>query len=302
MIKEFVGELFQAIWDRNLYGKGFLFRGILYIFVGLIVQYYTTIIFYDFIPTLLYLTIFFILFFLLGMFSKNVRKQYHFLQWEMALIMLFTSIFGKGFSLIIPLEYNLFGFFKRLLIISIAEIGLLYSLSSIVVHGQRRSLRESIGLDEKIFPREINRWKSMLKDFPNSDEMIKNINEGNMIPELFDRGFFNITILWSCALMEKIVDTIVEGILLLDRDEKISFFHEDGRRKTYPIKLKNIGYTYYNYKNNKKFNEGILWHKLRNKIVHYNYIPNYYETRHTIKLLLSFLKEIPLILQKWTLK
>jgi hypothetical protein len=65
--------------------------------------------------------------------------------------------------------------------------------------------------------------------------------------------------------------------------------------------LQNLGFKPNIEKNQKdeQITLEVLWHKIRNAIVHENYKPTFQETSGAIYLLVSFMKEMPDILQTW---
>jgi len=139
-------------------------------------------------------------------------------------------------------------------------------------------------------------WESDLSGFSHADKIIKHLDDGRFIPKLFDKGLFNLTVLWSCNMMEKIIDAVVHEIIVLT-PEKRDLFRTKERWLSYPRKLKNLGYEY--SAEDKSFDFPDLWNKLRNKIAHHNKRPTFDETYETLKILVSFTKETPKIIKTW---
>lgn len=150
------------------------------------------------------------------------------------------------------------------------------------------------------FAKEKDRWKSEVGEFPNLDKILDSLDGGRFAAGLFDKGLFNLTILWSCNIMEEVVDAITEGIIIKSPEKKKLFRKESGSRLSYPLQLRSLGYEFcQKNKNIMQLNIDTLWHKVRNKIAHHNYKPTFDETNGTIVILTSFIKETPVILQKW---
>jgi len=225
---------------------------------------------------------------MLGFVTKNSKREFHPMNWWLSLLLLFVSVFSKLLSVTFPFENTLVGLLKRLFVLSISESAFLVSLTMIVVHGQRVSLREKIGLHDKFFDKERSEWKSKLDEFPNSEKILESLDEGRFVARLFDSGFFNLAILWSCNVVERIVDATTAGIISKAPKKKILFRTEEGRRLTYPVQLEKLGYESYNVET--------LWHRIRNKIAHHNYKPTFPETKEALEIIVSFVKEMPAIL------
>lgn len=292
--------MFDAVKDKNLYGRAFFYNSFFYLIIGLIVQYY---VYYLLTPTwlVIYVPLYFAMIFLLsGLFAKNFKKEFHPMGWWLALLLLLSSTLAKAFAIIAPFENTFIGFLKRLLVLGIPEPAFLISLVTIAVFGQRLSLRNSIGLDDKFFVKEKNRWKSEVKGFPNFDKILESLDGGQFVAGLFDKGLFSLAILWSCNVMEEVVDAIADGITSKAPEKKAFFKTEEGRPRRYTLQLKNLGYaSLLKRQENSKFNVNILWHKVRNDIAHHNYTPTFNDTNATLKILILFVRETPFVLQQW---
>lgn len=282
--------MFDAIRDRNLYGRSFFSKSLLYLVIGLIIQYYT---FYLLTPQWLIIYAFFYVGLILisGAFSKNVKREFHPMSWWLAYLLFLTSILSKAFAIIAPFESTIFGFLKRLLIVFISEPAFLISIVTITVFGQRTSIRKNSGLDDNIFNEEKNKWSSEMEGFSNLDKIVDSVSGGHFVARLFDKGFFNLTVLWSCNVMEEVTDTITEEIINLNCERREMFRKESGFPLYYPQQLKNLGYSFHPRCH-------VLW-KIRNKIAHRNYKPTFEETNEAMTILTLFVKETPAILKKW---
>ena len=300
--KSRLGLMFDAICDKNLYRRGFLSSSLFLIF-GLIIQYL-----FHFLlnPQLLvvYIPLYVGLVLVTAAFTKNFRIEFHPMPLWLAYLLLYTSAFSKAFAFVAPFENEFVGFpplAQLLLVLSISETAFLVSLVTIVVFGQRISLRNNVGLGDKFFDEEKNRWKSEVEGFPNFDKILKSLDGGRFVARLFDKGLFNLTILWSCNVMEEVIDAIAEGIINKNPEKKMLFRNEKGFRRPYPSQIKNLGYDFCQKSQNKvQLNVETLWYKVRNKIAHHNYRPTFFETYETLKILISFVRETPVILQKWS--
>lgn len=283
--------MFDAISDRNLYGRSFFFRSFLFLIFGLIMQYYFH---YLLNPQLLiiYIPFYVGLFLLSALFAKNFKIEFHPMPWWLAYLLLYTSVFSKAFAYVAPFENTLIGFLKRLLVMMISEPAFLVSLITIVVLGQRISLRENVGLDDKFFDKEKNRWKSEVEGFADFDKVLESLDGGRFVAGLFDKGLFNLTILWSCNVMEEVIDAITDGIIHRNPEKRTLFRKKSGSRLYYPLQLINLEYDLHQRCHG-------LW-GVRNKIAHRNYKPTFDETKEAMTILTLFTQETPAILQKWT--
>ena len=235
-----------------------------------------------------------------AVFTKNIKREIHPMPSWLAYLLLYTSAFSKAFAFAgtFPDMYFFFPpFIQRLSVLLISETALLASLITIVVLGQRSSIRNSVGLDNKFFDKEKDRWKDEVKDFPNFDKILESLDGGRFVADLFDKGLFNLTILWSCNVMEEVIDAITDGITSENPENKSKFRSIEGRRNPYPVQLKNLGYnSIIKHPKNEEFDVNKLWHEVRNKIAHHNYKPTFNETSETLKILISFVKATPQIL------
>lgn len=282
--------MLNTIIDRSLYGKSFFTKSFLYLLIGIVIQYYT---FYLLTPQWLIIYIFFYVGLVLisGAFAKNVKREFHPMAWWLAYLLFLTSILSKAFAITAPFESTFLGFLKRLLIVMISEPAFLISIITIAVFGQRTSLRKNVGLDDSFFDEEKNKWKREIGEFPNVEKILAGLSGGRFIASLFDKGLFNLTILWSCNVMEEVIDATADGIIDKNPEKRTLFRKESGSRLYYPLQLRNLGYDFHQKCH-------ALW-EIRNKIAHRNYKPTFDETKEAMKILTSFTKETPARLQKW---
>ena len=182
----------------------------------------------------------------------------------------------------------------QLFVALVSDLAFAYSFVSIMVYGQRVSLRENIGLHERFFEQEKKRWKDELVGFPNLDKITKNVDGGRFVKDLFDRGLFNLAVLWSCSVVEETVDSIADGITSRDPTMVTLFKNERGGRLPYPKQIENLGYS---CQNEKQLDLDSLWHRIRDPIAHHKYMPTFCETEASLKAIVSILKEIPSLLR-----
>jgi len=291
--------LVDIIWDKSLYGRGFFRKSFVYLVFGLVVQFFTHFLFS---PQLLiiYLPGYVGVILVTAGFTKNIKRENHPMPSWLAYLLLYTSALSKALSFVatFPDVYFFFPpFLQRLTVLIISETALLASLITIVILGQRSSIRDSVGLDNKFFDKEKDRWKDEVEDFPNLDKILEGLDGGHFIADLFDKGFFNLTILWSCNVIEEVIDAITDGIISENPENKSKFRNKEGRRKPYPVQLKNLGYiSIIKHPKDEEFDVKKLWHEVRNKIAHHNYTPTFHETNETLKILISLVKATPQIL------
>lgn len=198
-------------------------------------------------------------------------------------------------------EGTLWGFSQLFLIFILSVLALFVLIVQIAVPGQRASLRNSIHLTDGFFEKQRRVWSNELAVFPNATKIVECLDEGKYIAGLFDQGSFNLAVLWSCNIMEKITDAVAEGIISNDSSNVALFKKTDGSRRGYPEQLRNIGYKL-NAKNANSKNQITLeqlWHELRNDIAHRNYRPTFEETAVALDALVNFVQEMPKTLQTW---
>ncbi len=287
-------HLFAVILDRRLYGRGMLFWSMPFVSFAFFVQCF---ILFLFSPKMLiiYIPLFVGFILLSALPAKNFRKEFHTMSYWLICLFLILSILTEAFAFTMHFEPSLIGVFQCLLVLFISNISLLISVLHFVVVGQRVSARESIGLTDNFFTEQKKTWRSRLLNFPNAENIVKLLDEGVFVPSLFDKGLFNLTVLWSCNLMEKIIDTVANEIIKRNPEKKSLFRTSDGRPQNYPRQLKNLGYKH------KSDDISKLWNKLRNRIAHHNYKPTFDETYEALGILVSFIKEMPIIIKKWKL-
>jgi hypothetical protein len=207
-----------------------------------------------------------------------------------------TSLLAFGFSLMATYTNMLFGSFMAIFVPVIAMVAIYVSVVITSLKCQRVSLRTSIGLSDNFIDAQKKKWKTTLNSFPHCDELIKELDSAHYSCTLFDRGAFNLTVLWSCNVMEKIIDTSINGITEQNPNMEQNFKKNDGRwSDSYSKKLKNFGYVHKQRMCRKSEQRTIekLWHDIRIKIAHKTKLPSFDETYGTLAIFVAFIEEFP---------
>lgn len=304
-------ELFkELILDTGLYRKGFVYNSLLYVIIGVVAQFFANfllnvelVIFY--IPLYLAVILIIALFTKKKFTEKKGNKKAVFNEIQtipfLAYLLFLTSLLLKAFIRFVPFP-DVYPFFPSLaqfvLVLAIAETAFLSSLVLIVMRGQRASIRIRLGLDKNFFDKEKKRWKIKLDRFPRNEKIVKKLDEGKFLLTLFDDGNFNLTILWSCSIMEKVLDEISRSLIIINPEYEQKLKKSDSDYfKPLHKRLKILGYTQsLNPSENIEIDAKKLWTKLRSKIAHHNKKPTYEQTIESIRILINFIKETPEVL------
>jgi len=291
--------IFDAIFDKNLYGRSFFYGSALFLAFGLVIQ---CVVNYLLMPPLVivYVLLYLGVILISGLPTKNFSREFYPMGFTSAVVMLLTSVITEAFAFVTFVN-SLTGLLQFLLILSISQFAFVLSVITIAILGQRTSLRNSIGLTDSFFEKEKKRWKKELQEFPNLDNVFESLDGGRFIPRLFDEGYFNLAILWSCNVMEEVIDAVTDGIISKFPEKRTLFRKDENQPIRYPLQLKHLGYTkYHNIQNRKKQPDiEVLWHEIRRNIAHHNYKPTFHETYGTITILTFLIKEMPEILHRW---
>ena len=292
--------MLDAMKDRRLYGRSFFVRSAPFVGFGLFIQ---SVVLFVLNRQMLwiYVPVYFGIILLSALAAKNSGREFHAMDYWLGLLFLLASVLAETFAFTAQVENTLFGFFQKLLMLSISNLALVVSILNIAVSGQRVSLRESVGLTDDFFGKQNKIWKDKLAGLPNLDKICDGLVDARFVAGLFDRGSFNLTVLWSCIVMEKIIDATADGIISKDPEKAVLFKTEDGRSQNYPRQLKNLGYESCRENGDKKKSLDVdtLWNVLRNKVAHRNYTPTFHETYGALRILVSFMKEMPKTLEAW---
>lgn len=284
-------KIFDVIIDRRLYKLGFFRTSFVYLAIGLMVQ---SLLYYrQNFPLVIHVTSYVFLVAVSGFFSKNTVKRFETINFWLAVLMFYTSVFSAFFSFVAPFEDTVNGLTFRFVIFTISEIVFTISILMLTVIGQRTSLRESIGVNKTFFLKDELRKRIKAID---TDEIVEILYTGRFVIDFFDKGFFNLAILWSCNVMEKTVDAIIDMIKEGPKKETL-LVREDGSRLSYPRRIKMLSPEFYaKYQDEKQLTVDKLWNKVRNKIAHHNVEPTFDETIETIDIWASFVRSVPSIL------
>lgn len=316
--KSRLNELRDIIIDKRLYGKAFFFISVPMLMLGVILHLIifwitNTLVIVVYVP----LMILFVL--LSGLFSKNAEikiknyslKEYYSIGYSLSLIFMLTSVFAYSTqSTFFYLNDSIIGFVKLLLIMAIIDSALLISMFQITMLGQRISFRNSINLTDNFFKKQKKEWENKLEGFSNLDKILESLENENFIARLFDKGSFNLVVLWSCNTMEQIIDSAINELIpKMSEDIKILFRETDEKTKVekgtrYPKQIKAIGYSNKFGKQDSKEQPDIevLWGKIRNDIAHRNYKPTFKETYDALIILVLFIQEFPKKITDFTSK
>lgn len=288
----------HAIFDWRLYGQTFLLHSLPFLVIGFLIQSY--VIFVSnrqvlafFVPTAFGLVL------MCALGAKNVSREFHPIGYYLGLLFLFASLLAETSTFLIRVENSLYGVFQILLVFSISIAAFVTSTTHVAVWGQRVSLRESARLTDDFFKKQKEKWKNELAGFPNLDNVLEGLDDGRFVADLFDSGSFNLVVLWSCNVMEEIIDAAAQGIISKEPAKRRLFKKEDGSPERYPLQLKNLGYEADPESGNRDDQVSIeaLWHKIRNDVAHRNHRPTFSETYGALTILVSFMERMPNTLQ-----
>jgi hypothetical protein len=300
MKSTYVKTILHTILDRRLYGRTFCLNCLPFLAFG--ISFQSAIIFAlnrQMLALYLPTAIGVVLFSALG--AKNTAREFYCIGYYLGLLFLFASVLAETLTFLIQVQNSLFGTFQIVAVFSISTVAFVISTVHIAVWGQRVSLRVSAGLTDDFFRKKKKKWENELDEFPNAKGILEAMDGGRFIANLFDRGSFNLVVLWSCNVMEEIIDAIADSIILVNPEKTELFKTKDGRRLNYPRQLKNFGWILSAGKdlNNDSLNEDRLWNALRNNIAHHNHKPTFPETYGALTILTSFMDTTPKTLQTW---
>ena len=291
-----IRDIADAIADRRLYRARFFLQAAPLLAFGFVVWFYA-IFLVNRLMLLVYVPTFFLMILISGLLSKNYGKEYPSIGYYRGLLLLVISALASPLPFLM-LENSLYGILRFIILLIISYVALWTAIVEVIIAGQRVSLRESMPLKNGFFAKQKEIWKEELQGFPNLEEVVNSLDDGKFVTSLFDRGSFNLAVLWSCNIMEKIIDLVVEEIVSRFPEKKALFRKDDGERLGYPRQLENLG-----FRLEEDDDEGlkleILWHRLRNDVAHHNYRPSFHETYGTLITLVSFVEKMPEILQIW---
>jgi len=294
--------MFLTVFDRRLYGFSFFVISCPLLAVGLGVEIMLN---YVLNRTMLLFNVpmFFVLVLISSLGSKNfvrereVPNMGHF----RAFLFLIVSALAIIFPFLVKFPNDMYGLFQFLLTFFISTLALSVAIVEVTVLGQRVSLRENIRLNDDFFKKQKKIWEKDLKGFPNSGRIIEKTDDGRFIPVFFDKGSFNLVVLWSCNVMEEIIDAAVDGIIQKNPTKKLTFKNERGGPQRYASQLKNLNYVHRQSGGRESEQMSIedLWDKVRNQIAHHKYKPTFAQTFAALTIFIRFMEEFPKTLQSW---
>jgi hypothetical protein len=287
-------RLSKTVLDRRLYSR-FMFITVLTIGFGLIIPA-ITFYYLSMYPALVMHTFWVILLFIISALpTKNLFFEFHGVHHWIAFFFLISSTLAFSYSFIIRTGTDAIGLSQFALIYGIALLTLYFSMLYSAVAGQRRSLRASLGLNADFFSKKEKSWKNGLQGFPNFEKITRELKNGKFVLDLFDTGSFSLVVLWSCNVMEEIINASTNEIIQLDPSKRVEFRTEKGMPCRIPLQLKNLGYIQKKVqcRDEEKIDIAKLWDKVRNSIAHHNHKATFEETYGALIILISFIDEFP---------
>jgi hypothetical protein len=290
--------MLNAVFDLRLYGSSFFLRTSPLLALGLVVQISIFLLLAR-VMIVVYVPLFILVILVSGLGSKNYAREIPSIGYFRAFLLLIVSALASTVPFTLGLENTWYSLFRFLLTFGLSNIALTVAIVEVTIVGQRVSLRQSILLDDFFFRKEKKDWDEGLVGFPNSKAIVSSLNDGQFVASLFDKGSFNLAVLWSCNVMEKVIDSVVEGLVSQNPERKKLFRKDNDERRGYPQQLENLGPKLDAKIGSYDLTAENLWHKLRNDIAHYNYRPSFQETYGALTILVSFVEEMPKVLQAW---
>lgn len=131
-------SILNTIMDRRLYGSGFFMRSLPFALIILTIQSYEFVLFS---PQMLstYVLLFVLIIAISALPAKNVRREFHPMDWWLAYLFMVVSILGAGFAFSIKIEMTPLSYLQTFLALIIPQVAIVISFMTIVVIGQRIS-------------------------------------------------------------------------------------------------------------------------------------------------------------------
>jgi hypothetical protein len=289
-------EILYAVLDRRLYGPSFfLFSG-----PPLGLGFVMEVSIYRVLNQqwlAVYVPLFVMMVLISGLGSKNLsrRQEVSNMGYFRGFLFLIASVLAAAFPFLIRFQSDLNGLFQFVLTFALSTVALTMAIVEVTIFGQRISLRNNIGLNIELFKKQKKVWENNLEGFPHSEKIISNLEDGRFVPEFFDRGSFSLAVLWSCNVMEEIIDAAANGIIEKDPTKKLLFKNEKGGPLRYPLQLKNLNYVHRQKtaRINEQMDVNDLWDDVRNRIAHHKYKPTFDETYGALIIFVSFMEQFP---------
>jgi hypothetical protein len=296
-------ELFFALFDRRLYGAAFFIDSVPLLAIIFTIQVSVYIAMRS-VTLYFYIPLFIMLVVISAFGSKNlsfgreVHSMGHFRVFLSSLASVMASL--APFTIKLPAD-PLQASAQFLLLYGVSALALALAVVEITIYGQRISLRNSMKLNVDFLKKQKKIWTEKLADFPNSDKIVSRIESAQVVVNLFDSGSFGLAILWSCNVMEQTIDAVADGIMSREPARREIFRKQDNFPRRYPEQMDNLGFSPNLDKNRSEENITLetLWHVIRNDFAHRNIRPTFQQTFGAMKILKSFVEEMPEILQGW---
>jgi hypothetical protein len=294
-------KVLLAILDRRLYGRSFFGNSGPFLAVIFAVQM-TIYISLNSLMLYIYALLFVALVIVSGFGSKNMssRKREthsmgHFRVFLFSLISVMAS--AAPFTVSQPSDPWL-ATAQYFLLYGISTLALLIAVVEITVYGQRISLRMSMEFTDDFFKNQKKIWAEKLADFPNSDNIVKCIDGTPAVTAAFDHGSFGLALLWSWAVMERMLDAVAEGVISREPEKRGMFKHKKNFRKSFVDQMKNLGFrpNLSKSQEDEKITLKDLY-SVRNDFAHRSVLPTFQQTFGAMATLKSFVEEMPAILQ-----
>lgn len=292
-----IRNIIDAIADRRLYGVNFFLQAGPLLAVGFLVGF-SVLFTLNHVALTVYVCVFFLFVLISGLGSKNYGREIPGMGYFRGLLFLIVSVLASPMPFL-TLENSLYGLIRFCLLLTITYCSLWVAVTEVTISGQRVSLRESIPLKKEFFAKQKGIWKEKLAGFHNLEEIVSDLDDGKFVTSFFDRGSFDLAVLWSCNIMEEIIDKVIEDIVSSFPEKKALFRKDNGKNLRYPEQLRNLGFEPQEKRNAGGLSLDKLWHEVRNNIAHHKYKPSFHETYGALTMLVLFIEEMPRILEAW---
>ena len=167
--------------------------------------------------------------------------------------------------------------------------GAMLSIASSVAREMRISAYASAGIRRVDFMRKFEtRWKELCSDDPEKENIMAAVGEAGYVLDLLDAGMFGLAVLWSCNVMEKILE---ETVRVCRRYAKARALKLPDLGKEPPARLVALGFRVSEARHDvlrRSLEPESLW-RIRNNIAHRNHITTLDETCAAIGTLSQFL-------------
>jgi hypothetical protein len=298
----------QRIWhevllriDRRLYGRSFFVNSVPFLAVIFILK---ITIYISLNSPMLYIHVplFFTLVIVSGFGSKNMsshKREIHSMGRFRVFLFTLISVMASVAPFIVSQPSDPWQATAQYpLLYGISTLALTIAVVEITIYGQRISLRMSLELTDDFFKNQKEIWAEKLADFPNSDNIVNCLDGVPAVTASFDHGSFGLALLWSCAVMERMLDAVAEGVISREPEKRGIFRHKKGFRRSFVDQIENLGF--HPDLRKSREDEKIPLKELylvRNDFAHRSILPTFQQTFGAMATLKSFVEEMPGILQ-----